>query len=200
MADTSKICPQCGHGQEEGEFCAVCGTRLQAATPSPPPVPPGPGAEAGGAQPAQPAGAPYPPPVVPGTGAQTPPPRSPQYAPPGPQATSAGYTPAGYPPPRERGFFERLFDFSFETFITPTIIRVLFIIWMVVVAIAALAMIVSAFITSTWLGIVTLLILAPIGAFLYILMGRVWLELIIILFRIHDNTETMAVAAKRTNT
>lgn len=183
-----KICPQCAHGQAEGDFCEVCGTRLQAA---PPPVPP--------AQPVYnppPAAAPaagtaaYPPPVMPAPVAATPPPR-PQYAP-------GYYPPQGYQAPAaERGFFTRLFDFSFESFITPAIIKVLFIIYIVLVGLGALAAIIAAFTQGAVYGIVTLLILAPIGAFLYILMGRVWLELIIILFRIHDNTEQMALAAKR---
>lgn len=187
MADMPKVCPQCAHGQAEGDFCEVCGTRLQLASPPPmqpvyAPPPPGPTAEVGGTT--------YPPPLMPAAGAGAPPPRA-QYAP-GP------YLPAGGQPAQtERGFFSRLFDFSFESFITPSIIKVLFIIYIVVVGLGALAMAVAAFTQSTVLGILTLLILAPIGAFLYILLGRVSLELIIILFRIHDNTEQMALAARR---
>ncbi len=195
-----KICPQCAHGQAEGDFCEVCGTRLQLASPSAPPTQPAPQS----VPPAQPAYSPpppvaappaagaaaYPPPMMPPAGTGTPPPR-PQYAP-------GYYPPQGYQAPAaERGFFTRLFDFSFESFITPTIIKVLFIIYIVVVGLGALAFVIAAFTQGALYGILTLLILAPIGAFLYILMGRVWLELIIILFRIHDNTEQMTLAAKR---
>ena len=190
MPDMPKICPQCAHGQAEGDFCEVCGTRLQAAAQAAPPVQPAYSHPAPAAPPPAGAAAAYPPPVAPPAGTGTPPPR--------PQYTPGYYPPQAYQAPvAERGFFARLFDFSFESFITPTIIRILFIIYIVAVGLGALIAVIAAFTQSTLYGILTLLVLAPIGAFLYILMGRVWLEIIIILFRIHDNTEQMALAAKR---
>ncbi len=112
MADPgSKLCPQCGHAQAGGEFCEVCGTRLAAA------------AGAGFSSPAG-TGGPVPPPVA-GGGPAAPPPYA-QYQ----QPMYGG----GYPGSSQPGFFARLFDFSFETFITPTIIKALFILYLVVVA------------------------------------------------------------------
>ena len=91
-----------------------------------------------------------------------------------------------------RGFFGKLFDFSFETFITPSIIKVLFILILVVIGIGALGFVIAAFSQSAVLGLVVLIIGVPIGGFLYILFARVWLEIVVVLFRIEENTALMA--------
>jgi len=80
---------------------------------------------------------------------------------------------------------------SFEEFITPSIIKVLFIIAMVVIGLGVLAIIVMGFMASGALGIFTL-IGALIGGFLYVLFARVMLEMIVVFFRIRDNTDEIA--------
>jgi hypothetical protein len=110
--------------------------------------------------------------------------------------------PGGYAPPPStrkdnRGFFARLFDFSFETFITPTIIKVIYILLMIVIALMMLTIIIVGFTQSVVTGLIALIIVAPIAGFLYILFARVWLEIIIVLFRIHDNTEEIARGGMR---
>lgn len=79
-----------------------------------------------------------------------------------------------------------LFDFSFSDFITPKVIKILFIISIVLTAIGVLTYIVLAFMSGIGWGIVTL-ILSPIIFILYVLFARVWLEILIVIFRIHDN-------------
>jgi hypothetical protein len=96
------------------------------------------------------------------------------------------------PPARDRGFFSKLFDFSFESFITPSIIKVLFILLIVVIGLGALGMIIAGFVQSALVGLLTLIIVVPIGGFLYVLFARVWLEIIVVLFRIEENTAIMA--------
>ena len=173
MADPgSKLCPQCGHAQAGGDFCEVCGTRLAVA------------AGAGFSSPAG-TGGPVPPSVA-GGGPAGPPPYA-QYQ----QPVYGGYS-GGYPGSSQPGFFARLFDFSFETFITPTIIKALFIIYLVVVALIAIGMVVWAFVTQgVKVGLLALIIGVPIYGFIYILVGRVWLELVVIFFRIHENTDAL---------
>lgn len=169
MADPgAKTCPQCGHAQAGGDFCEVCGTRLATAAAGFPP----PGG-AGGA-------VPPPPGAAPGPGAPPP------YAPYQPPVYGGGYAGKSQP-----GFFARLFDFSFETFITPTIIKALFIIYLVVIALTAITLVIVGFTQSALLGILMLIIGVPIFGFIYILVGRVWLELVIIFFRIHENTDAL---------
>jgi hypothetical protein len=110
--------------------------------------------------------------------------------------------PGGYAPPPptrrdSRGFFARLFDFSFGSFITPTIIKVIYILLIIVIALMMLTIVIVGFTQSVVAGLLALIIGAPIGGFLYILFARVWLEIIIVLFRIHDNTEEMARGGMR---
>lgn len=186
-----RTCLQCGHTQGEGEFCEVCGTRMvtqQPAAPPPPAPGPAPVAAAG-------IGGSAPPPSYGPPPTYTPPP---SYGPP-PAYVPPSYGGGGYVPPSQspRGFFGKLFDFSFETFITPSIIKVLFILILVVIGLGALGMVIAAFTQSALAGLATLIIGVPIGGFLYILFARVWLEIIVVLFRIEENTAAMAEQAAR---
>ena len=92
----------------------------------------------------------------------------------------------------EKGFFASLFDLSFTEFVTPKIIRVLFLIAIVFAALVALSFIVNGFSHGALVGLV-MLVLAPVIFIVYVLLARVWLEVIIIMFRIADNTRQTAL-------
>lgn len=86
-----------------------------------------------------------------------------------------------------KGFFAALFDTTFTEFVIPKIIRILYIIGIIAAGLAALVMIISGFAQSTGAGIVAL-ILSPV-IFLVLVIGcRIYLEVIIVLFRIAENT------------
>lgn len=173
MADIGKTCANCGHSQTTGDFCESCGTRLPGVAAGVAAA----GAAATGAASgytAPPASAPTPPPY----GGQPP------YGTPPPGASRHGYS-------QGRGFWSRFFDFSFEEFITPSLIKALFIIAMVVIGLGVLVAIIMGFISSGAYGIFVL-IAALIGGFIYLLLARVFLEMIVIFFRIRDNTEEIA--------
>jgi hypothetical protein len=93
---------------------------------------------------------------------------------------------------KEKGFFKSLFDISFDAFITTKIIKFVYVLLMVIIGIMAIWGIVFAFIASTWLGVLTLFILAPIGFLIYIIIVRIWLELVIVIFKIAENTGHLA--------
>ncbi len=200
MADVGNTCANCGHTQATGDFCEECGTRMPMApaggvvaqTVAPVAAGAGTASAAGAAAPvAAGAGA-----VAAGAAAQTatvtaPPVASPP--PPPPPPAYVAQTHYGTPPPSARGrsFWNRLFDFSFEEFITPSIIKALFIIAMVVIGLSVLGMIIAGFTGYGAMGIFWL-IGALIWGFIALLFARVGLELIIIFFRIKDDTEDMA--------
>lgn len=210
MTDPIKTCANCGHTQSSGDFCEACGTRLPAvAPPPPPPMPPSPpastvtaderapdvasgsataaGGVAAGAAAAY-ASASKPPSGPPPMTGQTPPPYGGYSA-----SQGGGYSPPPVhtaPPRRGDGFWSRFFDLSFEHFITPSIIKILFIIAMVVIGLGVLAWIIVGFVAFGALGIFTL-IGALIGGFLYLLMARVFLEMVVVFFRIRDDTEEL---------
>ncbi len=97
---------------------------------------------------------------------------------------------------QEKGFFAKIFDLSFSEFITVKIIKVLFIIGIILATIAALGFLFSSIATGKFFAIIFGLIISPIIWFLYVIMIRVWLEVIIVLFRVAENT-TEIVQLKR---
>jgi hypothetical protein len=86
-----------------------------------------------------------------------------------------------------KGFFSSLFDYSFGSFVTPKIIRVLYVLLTIAVSLWTLTLLVLAFKASTGLGIVFLLIGGPIFFVLAMIYWRVVLELVIVFFRIHED-------------
>jgi hypothetical protein len=95
------------------------------------------------------------------------------------------------PPASPAGFFESLMDTRFDNLITPKLIRFLYVVSIVLLAIGALVVVVSAFAHSAGSGIVAL-ILAPLGALIYLIVVRLWLELIVVTFKIRDAAEQVA--------
>ena len=187
MTDPVKTCANCGHSQGSGDYCEACGTRLPMEGPSPVAagapgtaaaaiVAPGSAAPPVSAIPPSHAVPPQPGPRPPGT----PPPGMGQVAP--PMYSS---------PPMRDGFWARFFDLSFEHFITPSLIKVLFIIAMVVIGLGVLGAIIMGFVASGAFGIFVL-IAALIAGFIYLLLARVFLEMVVVFFRIRDDTEEMA--------
>jgi uncharacterized protein DUF4282 len=99
---------------------------------------------------------------------------------------------AGGPPPLQpepqaqvRGFFAALFDFSFNDFVTPLIIRVLYVLGLIGIALSYLWFVVVGFLDSVVLGVVTLL-LGLIIAFIYLALWRVLLEFCLAVVRMSD--------------
>ncbi len=85
-----------------------------------------------------------------------------------------------------------LFDFSFDRFISVTLIQILYLAVMVVAALGALAMIAGAFVSEGfWVGIITLFLLAPLSFLAVLIYARLVAELFIVLFRIAQNTSVI---------
>jgi len=130
------------------------------------------------------------PPDPPQVQAPAAPPSTPKQAPAQPGAFDLGAV-------RERmGFLRSLFDLKFESLVTPTMVTVLYAVAMVFVALGFLAMvfsglgsIVSGIKYSNWtmaaLGLIWIL-LSPVLAVLYLAMVRLFFEVVVVLFKIHD--------------
>jgi hypothetical protein len=92
----------------------------------------------------------------------------------------------------QKGFFASLLDTRFNSLVTTRVIRVLYILALVGIAITALLYIFLAFRFNAGLGLLTLLVLAPLGSLVTIIYTRVLLEALIALFKIMENTRVMA--------
>jgi hypothetical protein len=85
-----------------------------------------------------------------------------------------------------------LFDCSFKHFITPKIIRIVYVLAIIAFAIIAIGMIVKGFEVSEARGVLTLIIGAPLYFIITVILTRIWLELIMIIFRIGDDVAKLA--------
>lgn len=97
------------------------------------------------------------------------------------------------------GFLKSLFDVSMKEMITPKIIRILYIIGLIGIALGVLGSLVAAIFAASTAGIGALLvslITIPIGAFLAVVFLRVYLELIILLFNIYDQLKEIRANQK----
>jgi hypothetical protein len=91
----------------------------------------------------------------------------------------------------EKGFFGSLFDFSFESFVFPRIIRVIYAIVVVLAGIGYLGGVVYAFQMGSMQGIGAV-VLGPVVIIFYLIMIRAWMEVAIVMFRIYENTNVIA--------
>ena len=84
-------------------------------------------------------------------------------------------------------FFGSLFDFSFSRFVTLRLVKFLYVITVILLAVVMFAVIFAGF-TEAVSGVETLgyIVLGPVLALLYLLIVRVWLELVVVVFRIGE--------------
>jgi hypothetical protein len=149
----------------------------------------------------------YPPPGLPtgqsGYGQPAPgynqPPPGYRQPPPGYGKPPPGYGgSSGYPLPpaggsdgeQTKGFLGSLFDFSFKSYVTPKIIRVVYVLVVVFVVIGYLAVTISWFNDSAAKGL-AVLIFGAIGSILYLAMVRMVLEFFMAVFRMSEDIHVM---------
>ena len=84
-------------------------------------------------------------------------------------------------------FFGALFDFSFSNFVTPKIIRALYIVITVLIGITALGLLISSFASRQPLLIILSIIGIAIGAIVYLALARMTLELYYAVIRLSED-------------
>jgi len=92
---------------------------------------------------------------------------------------------------QQRGFFGALFDISFSELITTRVIKFLFVLAIIASAIASIVYIGAAFTHSIGVGVLVLII-SPLVFIVYVTVARIWLEVLIVIFRISDDVKRMA--------
>ena len=107
--------------------------------------------------------------------------QQPQFPPGYGQQPPPGWVPPGGPaggpagPPPQRSFFSALFDYSFTSFATPGLIRLIYIIGTVLIALGWLGYVITTFMIEPALGVVTLIVGGVVALFMLALL-RVSLE------------------------
>jgi hypothetical protein len=94
-------------------------------------------------------------------------------------------------------FVESLLDFSFTSFVTSKIIKLLYGLSILGAGLTAVIMIVCAFAMSALAGIFTLIIVAPLAFAIIVVYSRVLLEIIIVVFRISEHAAEIAANTRK---
>jgi hypothetical protein len=92
------------------------------------------------------------------------------------------------------GFLHPLFDFSFRRSVTVKMMKFLYILSILCAGLMALVIILIGIETSLWIGRFALLLGAPVVFLLTVMISRVFLEMILAIFRITDHAADGEVA------
>jgi Domain of unknown function (DUF4282) len=108
-------------------------------------------------------------------------------------AAHPGQTQGHASPPRgsSKGFVASLFDFGFESFVTPKVVKVVYVLIMILIGLSALGFLAVAFHISVAFGIIALVILCPLYFFVYVALWRIALEIFMVIFRISDDVRSI---------
>jgi hypothetical protein len=90
-----------------------------------------------------------------------------------------------------KGFFGSLFDFSFTSFVTTKIIKVLYVLILVLAVVSALVYTIIAFKVSAGFGFLTLVIGDPLFLIIVMAFWRLVLEAFIVVFRISEDIRVL---------
>jgi Domain of unknown function (DUF4282) len=109
-----------------------------------------------------------------------------------PSGLATGSPPRGTPRPADaRSFLGALFDFSFTSFVTTRIIKVLYVLILVLASITALIYTIVAFRLSAAFGLLTLVIGDPLFIIIVMAFWRLILEAFIVMFRVAEDIRAL---------
>ena len=112
-----------------------------------------------------------------------------EYTPPPPPPSDPsgwGQQPGPTSPPA-KGFFGALFDFSFNSFVTPSIVKVVYVLATIALAVGFVGFLIAAIASGESTAILLTLILGPILAILYLALIRMTLEFYYALVRMSED-------------
>ncbi len=98
---------------------------------------------------------------------------------------------------RPATFFSALFDLSFKSFITSKIAKILYVLSIAGAGLWALRLIVRGFQESAGSGLLMLLIGGPLAFLVVVIYARVFLEIILVLFRMSENISKLTEMGRR---
>ena len=90
-----------------------------------------------------------------------------------------------------KGLFRSLFDFSFTSLITTKIIRFVYALLVVLYTLGAVGLFIGGLASGRASGVLFALILVPIGYLVYLILIRIWMEFLIVVFRMGDDIHAM---------
>ena len=93
--------------------------------------------------------------------------------------------------PQDRNFFSSIFDFKFDHFITPKLIKFLYVFWTVIVSLFTIVGTLYAILLIAQGSFIAVLIIpGTLLASMLIMIGiRSWFEFVLVIFKIKENTQ-----------
>jgi hypothetical protein len=92
-----------------------------------------------------------------------------------------------------KGLMASLFDFGFNSFVTPKVVKVIYVLIMIMIGLGALGFAISALRINAAFGIISLFILCPLFFFVNLALWRIVLELFMVIFRIAEDIRHIRV-------
>ncbi|MGW8568014.1 DUF4282 domain-containing protein [Isoptericola sp. NPDC055881] len=108
-----------------------------------------------------------------------------------PDRSAGSRAPLGHPGGHPGGFLGALFDYSFSRYITPSVVKVVYIIVTVLVALAWLGGLAASFQSSVWAGIL-FLVFGWIVALVYLAIARITLEFFVAVITVSEKVNAYA--------
>ncbi|EME19397.1 DUF4282 domain-containing protein [Rhodococcus triatomae] len=110
--------------------------------------------------------------------------------------TYGGFPPAPPTPPNNpqaqaSGFFQALFDFNFNSYVTPKVVKVLYILLTVLVALYVLIAVVAGFASGEPVMGLVLLITAPVIGLILLALFRISLEFYVAVIKISEDVKEL---------
>jgi hypothetical protein len=113
--------------------------------------------------------------------------------PPQPHYQQAYRPPTGRRLDNDKGFFGALFDFSFDTFIAPKLVKFLYVLSLIITTVYAIGLLIAGLLniasgrsSATLVGLL-LIVLSPVIWLVGLIVTRLYLELAIVMFKISDD-------------
>lgn len=94
----------------------------------------------------------------------------------------------------QKGLFAGLLDINFTTFVTLKFLKVIYVILLVLIALGTISFFFTSLLRGGAGGIFVAFIVVPLVAFLYVVLARIYLEILALFFRIGENTSAIAAA------
>jgi hypothetical protein len=125
---------------------------------------------------------------------------------PGYRAQQSAVPPSSYQPPQASndddpleamGFLRSLYDFSFSSFVTLRVIRVLYVLITILYSLAAVLVFIAALVKHQPADIVFAIILVPIGYLIYLTFARIAMEILMVLFNIGKDVRSIRERGER---
>ena len=98
------------------------------------------------------------------------------------------------------GFLTALFDLTFSRFVTSKLIPLLYVLALILIGLGLVTGVLSGFVKlldGDLFTAVMAVVITPLMALIAVVVTRVYLELIVVLFKIAENTREMAQAQKQ---